>query len=144
MRPAESGGRNLTGARSLYRRPEDRAMSRASTILVVEDDPLILEWTADSLAEGGLEVLRATSSEEALVMLERGPIPLFVVTDIKLAGSSGLELARTVAERWPEVRLVIVSGEQRPVKEDYPEKAVFFTKPYAEGALLSIINAPVW
>jgi hypothetical protein len=68
-----------------------------------------------------------------------------VVTDIGLEGRrSGLELARTIAERWPDVRLVIVSGEQRPTKEDYPEKAVFFTKPYAEGALLSIINAPVW
>jgi hypothetical protein len=68
-----------------------------------------------------------------------------VVTDIGLGGGPlGLDLARTVAERWPEIRLVIVSGEQRPARDDYPQSAVFFTKPYAEGALLSIINAPVW
>ena len=121
-------------------------MSVASPcVLVVEDDPIILEFTSMQLMDGGLEVIRATSCEEAMTILERGPLPLVVVTDIRLAGGrSGLDLARTIAERWPEVRLVIVSGEQRPVKQDYPEKAVFFTKPYAEGALLSIINAPVW
>lgn len=90
-------------------------------------------------------MVRATNCDEAMALLERGPVPLVVVTDIGLEGRrNGLELARTIAERWPQVRLVIVSGEQRPPREDYPEKAVFFTKPYAEGALLSIINAPVW
>jgi CheY-like chemotaxis protein len=119
--------------------------SAPRSALIVEDDPILLELTAELLKDGGLEVIRATNGGEALALLERGPAPLVVVTDIGLEGRrSGLELARTVAERWPEVRLVIVSGEQRPVREDYPEKAVFFTKPYAEGALLSIINAPVW
>src|SRR5687768_12196187 len=116
-----------------------------ASVLVVEDDPLVLEFTSEILAEGGLDVIRATNCDEAMAILEQGPVPLVVVTDIGLEGRrSGLELARTIAERWPHVRLVIVSGEQRPAKEDYPEKAVFFTKPYAEGALLSIINAPVW
>ena len=115
------------------------------SVLVVEDDPILLHFTAESLADGGLDVVRAASCDEAMAMLERGPVPLVVVTDIGMQkGRSGLDLARTIAERWPDVRLVIVSGEQRPPKEDYPEKAVFFTKPYAEGALLSIINAPVW
>ncbi len=97
------------------------------------------------LADGGLEVIRATSCEEAMTALEQGPVPTVVVTDIGLGGArSGLELARTVAERWPQVRLIIVSGEQRPTRDKYPESAVFFTKPYADGALLSIINAPIW
>ena len=115
------------------------------SVLIVEDDPILLEFTAETLADGGFDVLRATSCDEAMQVMEQGPVPLCVVTDIGLGRRrSGLDLARTIAERWPDVRLVIVSGEQRPVKEDYPEKAVFFTKPYAEGALLSIINAPVW
>ena len=114
-------------------------------VLVVEDDPIVLEFTSMQLADGGMDVARASSCDEAMALLERGPLPLVVVTDIGLAGGpSGLELARAIAERWPEVRLVIVSGEQRPVKDQYPEKAIFFTKPYADGALLSIINAPVW
>jgi CheY-like chemotaxis protein len=115
------------------------------SVLIVEDDPIVLEFTSMQLADGGHDVIRATSHDEAMALLERGPMPLVVVTDIGLPGErSGLELARTIAERWPQVRLVIVSGAQRPVKDDYPEKAVFFTKPYADGALLSLINAPDW
>jgi CheY-like chemotaxis protein len=114
-------------------------------VLVVEDNPILLEFTAMQLADGGFDVLRARGCDEALAVLEQGPVPSVVVTDIGLEGDrSGLELARAVAERWPEIRLIIVSGEQRPVKEDYPERAVFFTKPYAEGALLAMIRAPAW
>lgn len=115
------------------------------SVLVVEDDPILLEFTSMLLADGGLEVSCATSCEEALALLEQGPRPAFVVTDIGLGNArSGLELAQTVADRWPEVRLIIVSGEQRPTRDKYPESAIFFTKPYADGALLSIINAPIW
>ena len=117
----------------------------ASPVLLVEDDPILLEFTAMELADGGLEVIRATGCDQALAVLEQGPLPSVVITDIGLKnGRSGLELARTVAERWPQVRLIIVSGEQRPLRDDYPEGAVFFTKPYAEGALLAMINAPAW
>ena len=116
-----------------------------SSVLVVEDDPILLEFTSMQLAEGGLDVIRASSHAEAIAALERGPVPPVVVTDIGLEGKrTGLELARTIAERWPDVRLIIVSGEQRPVKDEYPESAVFFTKPYADGALLSMIQAPAW
>jgi CheY-like chemotaxis protein len=141
------GGREpLRRALALAAFDERIAMSVACpSVLVVEDDPLLLELTSMLLADGGLEVSRATSCEEAMTALERGPVPNVVVTDIGLGGArSGLELARTIADRWPHIRLIIVSGEQRPTRDKYPQGAVFFTKPYADGALLSIINAPIW
>jgi CheY-like chemotaxis protein len=114
-------------------------------VLLVEDDPLVLDCTAELLAEGGCSVLRATTADEAIAFLEAGPVPEMLVTDISLAsGRSGLDLARTVAERWPQVRLLIVSGAQRPAKGEYPENAVFFTKPYAGGALLEMVKSPEW
>jgi CheY-like chemotaxis protein len=114
-------------------------------ILLVEDDPLVLESTACLLADGGCDVRRACSAEEALACMEEGPPPAVLVTDISLVGGpSGLDLARTVAERWPDVRLLIVSGEQRPSRDDYPERALFFTKPYAGGALLAMVKGDDW
>jgi CheY-like chemotaxis protein len=114
-------------------------------ILLVEDDPLVLEATAALLADGGCSVRRACNAEEALAALGDGPLPAVLVTDIILAnGSSGLDLARTVAERWPEVKVLIVSGACRPPREDYPEGALFFTKPYAGGALLRVVKGEDW
>ncbi len=114
-------------------------------ILLVEDDPIVLDSTAALLADGGFDVRRASSANEALGALRQGPPPAVLVTDIGLEdGRSGLDLARTVAERWPEVKLLIVSGEQRPPPEDYPEGALFFTKPYAGGALLAMVRDRDW
>jgi DNA-binding NtrC family response regulator len=115
------------------------------SVLVVEDDPTLLEFTAELLADDGLDVIRARDCDEAMAIMESGRVPSILVTDINLAGCrSGLDLASLVAERWPEVRLLIVSGECRPAHGDYPEQAVFFTKPYAHGALVSMIRSPDW
>ena len=40
--------------------------------------------------------------------------------------------------------LLIVSGAERPAKGEYPDGAVFFTKPYAGGALLEMVKSPEW
>jgi DNA-binding NtrC family response regulator len=121
-------------------------MSDASLpILLVEDDPIVLDSTAALLADGGCAVSRASNVAEALALLNEGPLPAVIVTDIGLADeATGLDLARTVAQRWPEVKLLIVSGEQRPAPEDYPKGALFFTKPYAQGALLTMVKDRAW
>ena len=119
--------------------------SECQSVLVVEDDPILLEFTAEMLKDDGLDVIRASDCDEALAILEGGRIPDIVVTDIALPGCrSGVDLATIVAERWPDVRLLIVSGRERPRQGDYPEQAVFFTKPYAHGALLSMIHSGDW
>ena len=120
-------------------------MSASLPIMLVEDDPIVLDATAALLADGGCDVRRASSAAEAMEALTRGPLPAVLVTDISLADDrSGLDLARMVSERWPEVKLLIVSGAHRPPPEDYPEGALFFTKPYASGALLAMVKGGDW
>jgi DNA-binding NtrC family response regulator len=115
-------------------------------VLIVDDEPLVLSTTAALLSEGGYEVCEARGYEEALRRLESDSACDVLVTDIRLAGSlDGIALARAVAERWPRVRVVIVSGAERPQGGDYPEGAIFFTKPYAPGALLKVVgDREVW
>ena len=118
---------------------------QCQSVLVVEDDPTLLEFTAELLKDDGLDVIRAGDCDEALAILESGRIPNILVTDIALPGCrTGVDLATIVAEKWPDVRLIIVSGRERPRHGDYPEQAVFFTKPYAHGALISMIHSGDW
>ncbi|HYG30449.1 MAG TPA: response regulator [Allosphingosinicella sp.] len=120
-------------------------MSASIPIMLVEDDPIVLDATAALLSDGGCDVRRASTAAEAMEALLAGPLPAVLVTDISLADDrGGLDLARAVAERWPEVRLLIVSGAHRPPPEDYPEGALFFTKPYASGALLAMVKGADW
>jgi len=68
-------------------------------VLLVEDDPSLLEFLAELLTGDGLQVARARTAVEALALLEAGPLPAILVTDIHLAGTlSGLDLARSVGQ----------------------------------------------
>lgn len=108
-------------------------------VLVVEDEPLVLETTVDLLVEAGFGVVRARTCEAAMAALEAGYRPSVMVTDISLEeGGDGIELARCVSQLWPDISIVLVSGRQRPRREEYPEGALFFTKPYAPGALVAV------
>jgi len=112
-------------------------------VLLVEDEPLVLRSTAELFADDGFEVAEANGYQEALVRLADQPETAILVTDINLdGGPDGLDLAKTVAERWPHIRIVIVSGCVRPEGRDYPSQAIFFTKPYAPSALLTIVKDP--
>ena len=112
-------------------------------ILLVEDEPLVLRSTAELLADGGFDVVEATGCAEAMAYLEAEPGTEVLITDLNVAcPGDGMALAKLVAERWPHIRIVLVSGAMRPEAGTYPERAIFFTKPYAAGALLHVVNSP--
>ena len=105
----------------------------------------MLDFLAELLTGDGLQVACARTAVEALALLEAGPAPAILVTDIHLAGTlSGLDLARSVAEGWPAIRLLIISGESRPAHDQYPPRALFFTKPFAPGALIAVVRSSDW
>lgn len=114
-------------------------MSKADVVLLVEDEPLVLMSAADLLAGAGFEVLTATSVGTAISAIEERPETSVVITDINMEnGRDGIELAWLIAERSPQMRVILVSGQERPAREDYPPAAIFLTKPYAPGALVTL------
>ena len=116
-------------------------MENQRTVLLVEDDPIVLDAAAETLAEGGCAVRSASSYEEALEALEADPEVGVLVTDIVLEGPrSGLDLVEEAHARNPDLGIIILSGEVRPKAGKLPAKALFCTKPCAPGALLSLVN----
>jgi CheY-like chemotaxis protein len=114
------------------------------TVLLVEDEPLVRRTTADLLAEDGYRVLEAASYDEALDCLGTCPDVAALVTDIGISGDQdGIALTRAVRERCPHVRIVLVSGRMRPRADQYPPDAIFFTKPYAPSALLTVVRQSI-
>ncbi len=116
-------------------------LNDAPTVLLVEDDPLILDATAETLAQGGCTVRPATTYADAIGALEDCPRAAVLVTDIVLDGAgSGLDLVRKVHAQRPDMGIIILSGEVRPQTESLPQRALFCTKPCAPGALLSLVQ----
>jgi CheY-like chemotaxis protein len=82
--------------------------SRAKVLLVEDDDDtrtLLAELLADDF-----DVSTSADGASALTLLEKGDRPTVLVTDESLPGLKGSALARTVKRRWPDVRVVLVSG----------------------------------
>lgn len=89
---------------------------RIGSVLIVDDDPASLELARVILEAAGWEVHAASSGEEALALLERRVVP-YVLTDVRMPGMSGVELARRVAERHRGLRLAAISAYPADVEE---------------------------
>jgi CheY-like chemotaxis protein len=84
------------------------------SILVVEDDPLVLTITAGTVRSLGYEVYTAANAQQALKLLEKGmPIDVLLTDVIMPDGINGLELAQNVAKLRPQIHVLMVSGYSR-------------------------------
>ncbi len=79
-------------------------------VMVVEDDAEERAVLADVLGELGFAVEQAPDAGVALALLDEGADVELLLSDQKMPGMSGVELARTVAERHPHVRTVLLTA----------------------------------
>jgi DNA-binding NtrC family response regulator len=113
------------------------APSKATTVLIVEDDGLQRLFLIDMLEEQGYSVLQAANALDALRLLERHPDVRLVFTDIRLTDEiDGLDLLRVVHMRWPHMSLMTTSGRQHPHYAELPSQARFISKPVQEREML--------
>lgn len=107
------------------------AVEKRASILLVEDEALICEVTAEALAEQGFEVEAFTNAEEALRYLASSrPIDV-LFTDINLPGIDGEALARRACELRPGLPVMYTSGRKSWIRDLQPiDGSMFIPKPY--------------
>lgn len=100
--------------------------------LVVEEDDAVRNLATAVLEETDLEVIACSSAEAAISVLERPGVNVALLfADVGLEGQmDGAALARTVAKRWPNVRMVVTSGGTGDRNVSLPRQAVFMPKPW--------------
>jgi two-component system, response regulator PdtaR len=108
--------------------PRDEENSRP-VILVVEDEVLVRMATAEQLRQAGYSVVEAANAHEALQVLHHTPGIDLILTDIRMPGPmDGLELARSARLEYPEIKIMLVSGDLPAV--DLVAHEGYFCKPY--------------
>jgi PAS domain S-box-containing protein len=108
-------------------------------VLVVEDDHLVSELAAAMLGELGFDTVVTHSAREALERLSGDRRPSLVFTDIVMPGGiSGIELARKVRERFPELPVLLTTGysEKVAAQHEFP----LLQKPYEIQSLAAAIG----
>jgi CheY-like chemotaxis protein len=79
------------------------------TVLVVDDEQIVLDSARKLLRRDPLQVVTAKSAAEGLALLEQGGIHV-VLTDMMMPGMDGLEFTRRIKERWPALPVVMITG----------------------------------
>jgi DNA-binding NtrC family response regulator len=113
----------------------------APVILVVEDEELVRIDSCDRLEQAGMVALEAANAEEALALLEAHSEIRVLVTDVKMPGwMSGIDLARQVEKRWPEISIVLTSAFYTADEAELPENMTLFPKPFSPERLVDQVR----
>ena len=114
-------------------------------ILLVEDEPIVSVVLARYLEESGYRVHRAGSGEEALQAMTDGAEGVrMVVTDLRMAGMNGVQLARELGQRYPETRVLFIAGHPWDGPEMLPGPVLLkpFTAEQLVGSVARLLTEP--
>jgi len=123
---------------------EEVLRGRGETVLLVEDEPVILELTATMLERLGYTVLAARSGEHALGLAtdHDGVIELFV-TDVVMLTMSGKEFAGLLLDKRSMLRVLLISGYSADIiapQGVLDEGVHFLQKPFSMPALAAKVR----
>jgi CheY-like chemotaxis protein len=115
--------------------PEQDDSGAHNVGLVLDDDALIRESVAAVLEDMCDCVYQGRDGVEGLRLLNEHPDISLVVTDIAMPRLDGLAFADAARQLHPDLRVLFVSGMQRP-----PASEIFLEKPFPLRALVSAVH----
>ena len=84
-------------------------MDERASILVVDDEETVRRSYSRILDELDCDAQAAVDGEQALHAMERHPFDV-VLLDLRMPGAQGLEVLRTIKQRWPASEVVVITG----------------------------------
>jgi signal transduction histidine kinase len=116
---------------------------RGETLLVVEDEPAVLQVVVRMLRRNGYSVIAATTGTQALTLAAERDFDM-LLTDVVMPEMSGLELAERIGQLRPDASVLFMSGYSPDLfgdKRGLAEGIRLLQKPFTEQALLEAIRA---
>ena len=112
------------------------------TVLVVEDEPAMMELTARMLRRHGYVVLEATTGSAALTAAQDHDVTL-LLTDSVMPRLSGQQLARELLDVQPDMAVLFMSGYSHGAPAGAAARESFLAKPFTEHELLERVRAAI-
>src|SRR4051794_20326433 len=113
-------------------------------VLIVEDEMILRMRAVDIVQDAGFRSVEAVNADQAISILESRSDISILFTDIQMPGSmDGLKLAHAVHDRWPSIKIILVSGQVRPSEAERPVDSRFFGKPLGVEEMIAQLQAMV-
>ncbi len=138
-----------SAAPARLQQPADRVATSTETrnILVVDDDPAILEVVAWTLEEAGYTVAAVTSGREALQWIQAaeaaGEPPALILLDLAMPGMNGEQVMASLRQKWGvnSAPIIILSADHEAQQRRQELGAVSaLTKPFEIEQLLKVVK----
>src|ERR1700753_3002000 len=98
----------------------------------------------DIVEDAGFCPVEAVNADQAISILESRSDISLLFTDIQMPGSmNGLMLAHAVHDRWPSIKIILVSGQVKPSDAERPADSRFFGKPLGVDQMVTELQAMV-
>src|SRR5687767_10214802 len=105
-------------------------------VLLVDDDDSVRRVAAQSLRKMGFRVVEATDGRAALLILEKSDdVVELILSDVRMPGLSGDQLADIVSQRWPHLPVLLTSGHFSSADDGHQ----VLPKPYSRAQLARAI-----
>lgn len=112
-----------------------------TSILVVDDEPAIVETIAELLTWEGHSVLTATDGRRALEALAAGPLPDLVIMDFMMPVKDGIQALRVIrgSVALAALRVILTTAAPLSIPQDAPRYDALLVKPFSAQALRTTI-----
>jgi CheY-like chemotaxis protein len=141
--PALSG---IARSRATGPGPTPEPPSSTNRVLLVEDDPGLLETAQRILSDEGFDVVAVASAEAALALLRGGDVHFdALVTDVMLPGAPGTHLVDEARQLDPATPVLYVTGSAGPDSplQGRPQDDPVLWKPYAPDDLCKWVRSVI-
>jgi len=116
----------------------DAAQPRSLRVLLCEDDEMIRMTVTEMLAAKGHQVAGTHRADHAAQLFEAQAFDV-LITDVALPDGSGVELARALRERDPDLPVLFATGRVTDDVIPTSGRTSTLTKPYGADALLAVL-----
>jgi len=116
-----------------------------ASILIIDDDPQILDMLGQILEREGHEVVDASNGKEGLKLYRENPTDL-VITDLIMPEKEGIETIMELRRHFPDVKIIAISGGGQIDAKQYLSMAQklgvqkTFAKPVVRAELLKAVR----
>lgn len=118
-------------------------MDKKIKILLLDDEPIVIERVKSSLEMSGYYVDSFVSSKDAIVKLKQVKYDI-LITDLKMSSPDGMEVLKTAKQMQPHIKPVVITGFATNQTAEFAKTLgalEFIPKPFKMSQLKKILNA---